>query len=252
MTEKTCAVCGKVFLATGKYSSCRVTCSDECRKERNRLSIAACKRRRRADPIIAARISKQKRAYYQKKLLDPGFRARQAEYMRGKRTDQITGPRYKESKKRSDHKRNTKPEVKRRKRELEQKRREKPEVKKKASEDMKRWSRSESGLASRTQARHRRRQRLASSTSAKRLPLSEAITVKRLIVRDKGKCQLCGCRVTIRRNQNEYPDNLATIDHIIPIAKGGVHDWSNVQLACWKCNVCVKRSKKAGQKAGPP
>jgi 5-methylcytosine-specific restriction endonuclease McrA len=27
-----------------------------------------------------------------------------------------------------------------------------------------------------------------------------------------------------------------TVDHIIPLAKGGTHTWDNVQLAHWSCN----------------
>ena len=31
-------------------------------------------------------------------------------------------------------------------------------------------------------------------------------------------------------------DNYPSIDHIIPISKGGTHQWNNVQLAHRKCN----------------
>ena len=30
--------------------------------------------------------------------------------------------------------------------------------------------------------------------------------------------------------------NAPTVDHIIPLAKGGTHTWDNVQLAHWSCN----------------
>lgn len=33
------------------------------------------------------------------------------------------------------------------------------------------------------------------------------------------------------------PDNLATVEHVIPISAGGEHTWENVVLACWHCNI---------------
>ena len=30
--------------------------------------------------------------------------------------------------------------------------------------------------------------------------------------------------------------NAPTVDHILPLAKGGTHTWDNVQLAHWSCN----------------
>lgn len=52
--------------------------------------------------------------------------------------------------------------------------------------------------------------------------------------RDKWRCGLCGGRVS---KAFRYPDiGAATIDHILPIARGGGHTWSNVQLAHFGCN----------------
>lgn len=31
-------------------------------------------------------------------------------------------------------------------------------------------------------------------------------------------------------------DNYPSVDHIVPLAKGGLHSWDNVQLAHFKCN----------------
>lgn len=67
------------------------------------------------------------------------------------------------------------------------------------------------------------------------------ITLERLYVRDKGVCLLCGGEC----DWNDYViedgtviarDNYPSIDHIIPLAKGGKHEWKNVQLAHRKCN----------------
>lgn len=67
------------------------------------------------------------------------------------------------------------------------------------------------------------------------------ITIERLFDRDNGKCALCGgiCEWNdyTRKNNffvagNFYP----SIDHIIPLSKGGEHSWENVQLAHRICN----------------
>ena len=46
-------------------------------------------------------------------------------------------------------------------------------------------------------------------------------------------CQICGKKVSVK----PVPDpKAATIDHIIPIAKGGKHEAKNCQLAHFECN----------------
>ena len=61
-----------------------------------------------------------------------------------------------------------------------------------------------------------------------------SITRLKLFRRDRGKCQLCGKRLEFIADYNaeDYP----TIDHIVPVSKGGRHTWDNVQLACRRCN----------------
>ena len=48
-----------------------------------------------------------------------------------------------------------------------------------------------------------------------------------IYIRDKGICGICG-RV--------IPPDCFTIDHIIPISKGGTYDYDNLQCCCKKCN----------------
>lgn len=68
------------------------------------------------------------------------------------------------------------------------------------------------------------------------------ITLKKLYKKHKGLCSICG-------EKCDYEDysiskegyfiansNYPSIDHIIPIAKGGTHTWNNVQLAHRICN----------------
>lgn len=69
-----------------------------------------------------------------------------------------------------------------------------------------------------------------------------SITLPKLYKRDGGVCKRCGIvcdwyDIEARADGvliagNTYP----SIDHIKPIAKGGLHEWGNVQLLCRKCN----------------
>lgn len=63
------------------------------------------------------------------------------------------------------------------------------------------------------------------------------VSLKKLILRDFGICQICGKPIDKSSFSGKgcgplYP----TIDHIIPLSKGGNHVWDNVQLAHLKCN----------------
>lgn len=61
-----------------------------------------------------------------------------------------------------------------------------------------------------------------------------SITLERLYVRDKGYCRGCGRHLEFVEDYNS--DGYPSIDHIVPIAKGGTHTWDNVQLMCRGCN----------------
>jgi 5-methylcytosine-specific restriction endonuclease McrA len=59
-----------------------------------------------------------------------------------------------------------------------------------------------------------------------------------IILRDGGKCQICGRKVKVSK---EVPHPLSpTLDHIIPLSKGGKHDPQNVRLAHFICNLKKK------------
>lgn len=71
------------------------------------------------------------------------------------------------------------------------------------------------------------------------------ISLTRLIKRDKGICKLCGRKVDtkdyeIKNNAFIAKKAYPSIDHIVPVSKGGMHTWDNVQLAHHKCN-SIKR-----------
>lgn len=61
-----------------------------------------------------------------------------------------------------------------------------------------------------------------------------SITLTKLYMRDGGVCQICGRNISFDCNSNS--DRYPSIDHIKPLAKGGLHRWDNVQLACRICN----------------
>lgn len=77
----------------------------------------------------------------------------------------------------------------------------------------------------------------------KDITIDQDISLTRLYKRDNGLCYLCGGRCSYNdyreaKNGNPYPgDKYPTIEHVIPISRGGLHSWDNVRLACWKCNI---------------
>lgn len=78
-------------------------------------------------------------------------------------------------------------------------------------------------------ASHYRRARLHGA------PAEVGITLPKLIKRDGLTCSICGlpCFYGGSYQSDLYP----TIDHIVPISKGGGHTWNNVQVAHRLCNI---------------
>jgi 5-methylcytosine-specific restriction endonuclease McrA len=62
------------------------------------------------------------------------------------------------------------------------------------------------------------------------------ITWRSVGERDGWVCHLCHLPVK-RKADSPHDPKSATVDHILPIAAGGQHEWSNVALAHWLCNV---------------
>jgi 5-methylcytosine-specific restriction endonuclease McrA len=50
------------------------------------------------------------------------------------------------------------------------------------------------------------------------------VSRKEILKRDTNQCQYCGNRKQL------------TIDHVIPLSRGGKHIWNNVVIACSTCN----------------
>jgi DNA-directed RNA polymerase subunit RPC12/RpoP len=73
---------------------------------------------------------------------------------------------------------------------------------------------------------------------------------KAVYARDGWRCQLCGHKVLKKAKRNKHTRRLhprtASLDHIIPMSKGGPHCEANVQCACLRCNV-RKQARLIGQ-----
>ena len=70
------------------------------------------------------------------------------------------------------------------------------------------------------------------------VPYENGITLQKLIKRDGLICALCGkeCNPNDHEWSKYTGPTHPSIDHIIPMAKGGGHTWDNVQVACMMCN----------------
>lgn len=68
------------------------------------------------------------------------------------------------------------------------------------------------------------------------------INIYNIYKRDKWKCGICGGKVN---KHLKYPHPLSpSLDHIIPLSKGGTHTRENVQLAHLRCN--LSKGSKTG------
>lgn len=54
--------------------------------------------------------------------------------------------------------------------------------------------------------------------------------------RQKGLCYYCGCKM----NRTRYAPNSQTIDHVVPLSRGGRNSPDNLVIACLFCNVSKK------------
>lgn len=87
-------------------------------------------------------------------------------------------------------------------------------------------------IALATDAVHRRRARINGG------PSDRGISHAALRDRDGVHCCHCGAEMSFDTlKQGEYLPRKASIEHIIPIARGGTHTWGNVALACHECNI---------------
>lgn len=81
-------------------------------------------------------------------------------------------------------------------------------------------------------AAHKRRTRVAGATK-------ERVSVPLLLDRDRStECVYCGVEMSFAPCLNHtYEPTRATIDHRLPLSRGGEHALDNCVLCCWRCNV---------------
>lgn len=60
------------------------------------------------------------------------------------------------------------------------------------------------------------------------IPYKDASLSRRNILwRDENKCQYC---------ETELNESNETLDHVLPVSRGGKHEWTNLVACCRKCN----------------
>lgn len=73
--------------------------------------------------------------------------------------------------------------------------------------------------------------------------IDKGITPRRVRKRDGDNCFYCGKVMDFTPASNRiFKDDHATLEHVIPLSKGGNHSWDNVVLACRRCNL-MKNNK---------
>ena len=65
---------------------------------------------------------------------------------------------------------------------------------------------------------------------------------KMRIAFDGKKCPLCGCVMTTDREFG-LRTLIPSIQHNVPISKGGKHEIENISIICRKCNVTIKANE---------
>ena len=71
----------------------------------------------------------------------------------------------------------------------------------------------------------------------KRIGYVEVIRPEFIYKRDKFKCWICNEKViVINTKDNMKEPKAATLDHVIPLAKGGTHSIDNIKTCCRECN----------------
>ena len=65
----------------------------------------------------------------------------------------------------------------------------------------------------------------------------ETINRESVFKSELGKCYLCQIETHLEHISEGYEPRLATVDHVMPISKGGPHTWGNVRNCCLKCNI---------------
>ena len=92
------------------------------------------------------------------------------------------------------------------------------------------WERNNPDKASAMKAKQQRKRRAMKCANG---PV-DSIDFDVVCARDGWRCGICGRKV---RKSLKFPHPMsASLDHIVPLSKGGTHTWQNVQCAHFICN----------------
>lgn len=69
-----------------------------------------------------------------------------------------------------------------------------------------------------------------------------AVTREKILRRDRNLCAFCG---------EIFRDRDLTIDHVMPVSRGGKSTWMNLVTACFDCN-CKKKRNRTPEECGMP
>lgn len=78
------------------------------------------------------------------------------------------------------------------------------------------------------------RNRMKDKRTQKNGKPDHSITLRKLAIRDGMICYICGARVDMSADKNN--ESYGSIEHVVPVARGGQHQWDNVRLAHRGCN----------------
>lgn len=82
----------------------------------------------------------------------------------------------------------------------------------------------------------------------KRGAFVENVPRSEIFERDNWQCQILGCLypgIPVKLDGRPTDPLYANVDHIVPLAKGGLHERSNLATAHFRCN-CVKKDRIEG------
>lgn len=82
--------------------------------------------------------------------------------------------------------------------------------------------------------REQRRKDTRTKRAKKNGNYDKSITLAKVYKHDHGVCYICGKHLILNDDYNR--SDAPTIEHVVPICKGGTHTWNNVRLACRACN----------------
>lgn len=112
-------------------------------------------------------------------------------------------------------------------------------AKKRDKEALRRFYRTEAGAEWARRNGYRRRAR-------KRNAFVESVSRDEVMRRGRWECHLCGEKIP---KSAKWPDPMfGTVDHVLPLAKGGAHSYANCKPAHLKCNL-IKGAKLLEQLA---